>query len=268
MEKLRRQLEKEEKRIAKAEAKATKGKVESVEEVGTTDVSALGNENKKRKRSDSGGSGDAKVDDTKPVKPKLQEAANIPPDPLTPTSQPALADEERHPPPEALNAEGTPGPLDPSTGQEGGGPSFPDMDRSIQDSIVPSCDSSSDSFSADSEDITSSSGSSSDRDSHNEAPDETSTKRQGPEKVAPPKRAKPKQICREFLHKGLCKRGNRCKYLHELPERGSHGVGSKEVKRAEGRKERIGLYQRVSRRVAQCEISAIIHVLTIYSCSW
>lgn len=266
MEKLRKRLEKEERRIAKAEAKVSKVKVESGPEVGRTDTSALGNENKKRKRSDSGGSGNTKIDDGVLVEPKLPEAASTVPDPLTPTSQPALADEERQPPRNTLDAEGAPGQVSPSTGQGGDGPPFPGTDRSIQGSSVSLCDSSSDSSSADSEDLTSSSGSSTGGESPDEAPDETSTNRKGPEKVAPPKRAKPKQICREFLHKGLCKRGDRCKYLHELPERGSRGAGSREVKRAEGRKERVGLYQRVSRCV-QCEVLAMTLVLTIFPCS-
>ena len=206
-------------------------------------MSTLGNENKKRKRSDSGGSGNAKTGDTKPVKPKLQEAASIVPDPLTPTSQPALADEERYPLPKDLNADGQ---INSSAGQEDDDPSFPHPDRSIHGLSVSKSDSSSDSHSIDSEDDTSSSGLSSDGDSDDGAPDETATKRDGPKRIVPPKRAKPKQLCRAFLRKGLCKRGSCCKYLHELPERGSRGVMSQEVKRAEQRKERVGLYQRVS----------------------
>lgn len=261
VEKLRKQLEKEEKRIAKAEAKASKGRVDLSTEVGRTDVPALGKENKKRKQSDSSGSGDAKIRDANLVKPKLQEAASLMPDPLTPTSQPALADEERKSPHKALNADGALAQVNSSTGQEGDGPSFPDMDRLIQDSSVSLSDSSSGSSLTDSEDSTSSSGSSSNDDRDDEAPDETFTKQDEPERVAHPKRAKLKQICREFLHKGLCKRGSHCKYLHELPETRSRGAGSQEVKRAEGRTERVGLYQRVSRQV-QRRILAVIRMLT------
>ncbi|KAF6236552.1 hypothetical protein HO173_005333 [Letharia columbiana] len=264
VEKLRKQLEKEERRIAKAEAKTSKDQVEFSREMGRTDMSALGNESKKRKRSDSGGSCSAKIEDTDLVKTELQETASIVPDPLTPTSQPALADEERDPPPKALNADSAPDQANPSNGQEGDGHSFPGMDRSIQDSSVSSSDSSCDSSSTVSEDITSSSGSSSDDASDDGAPDETSTKRNGPERVAPPKRAKPKQICREFLHKGLCKRGSRCKYLHGLPERASHKAGSQEVRRNEGRKERVGLYQRLVEQEKEQEdrniMEAILHL--------
>ncbi|CAD6594404.1 MAG: hypothetical protein ASARMPRED_009365 [Alectoria sarmentosa] len=264
VEKLRKQLEKEERRIVRAEAKALKHKVERNTTVGRPDISALGNENKKRKRSDSDGPGNAKIEDTNLVKLKLQEVAGIMPDPLTPLSQPTLADEERSPLPKALYADGTADQLNSSIGQEGDGYSLRDMDRSIQDSRVSFSDSSSDSSSTDSEDVTSSSGSSSDNDSDDEAPDQASIKRTNPERVTPPRRAKPKQICREFLHKGLCKRGSRCKYLHELPERGRRGSGIQEVKRAEGRKERIGLYQRLVEQEKEQEdqeiMEAILHL--------
>lgn len=263
VEKLRKQLEKEEKRIAKAEAEASKNQVITYTNVGRTDMSVLGNENKKRKRSNSGGSGNAKIEDINLGKPKLQEAASIVPDPLTPTSQPALADEERNPPPKALNADGTPGHVNSSTGEEGDGPPLTDMDLSIQDSSILMSDSSSD-CTTDSEDVTSSSGSSSEDDSDDEAPDEASTKRTGPERVAPSTRARPKRICRDFLHRGLCKRGSRCKYLHQLPERGSHGAGRQGIKKAEGRKERVGLYQRLVEQEKEQEdheiMEAILHL--------
>ncbi len=246
IEKLRKQLEKEENRIAKAEAQVSRHTVELGTEVIKTDVLAVSTENKKRKRSDSGGSGDGKIEITNLAKPKLQEAASIVPDPLTPTSQPALADEERNIPHKAVNADGAPGQVNSPAGQESDGNSFSAITGSIEGSSVSVCDSSSDCSSTDSADITSSSGSTSDNTSDDEAPDETSTKRNGPETVAPPKRSKSRQICRGFLHNGLCKRGRHCRYLHELPERGSRGVGSQEVKRAEGRKQRVGLYQRVS----------------------
>ncbi|KAI9876525.1 MAG: hypothetical protein M1830_006309 [Pleopsidium flavum] len=71
------------------------------------------------------------------------------------------------------------------------------------------------------DDDTSSSGSSPGEDT----PDEAPSKRSGPERVPPPKREKPKSICRQFLKTGHCRRGERCKFLHELPERGSARAG-------------------------------------------
>lgn len=263
IEKLRRQLEKEERRIAKAEANASKYEVECSTEAGQADVPALDNGNKKRKRSVSGGSGNSTIEDTNPMDLKIHEAASTVPDPLTPTSEPAVAEEERYPLPKALNAGGR---VISSTGQEEMKASFPDSSRSVHDSTISASDSSYNSSSMDSEDDTSSSGSSSDRDSDDGAPDETLTKRGVPESFAPPKRAKPKQMCRAFLHRGICKRGSHCKYLHELPERGARGVVSQEGKRAEGSKGRVGLYQRVSCH-GQIKNLATRGVLTMCSCS-
>ena len=247
MVKLRRQLEREEKRIAQAEGKASKEKEEPHTEVGRTNVSMLGKGNKKRKRSDSGGSVDVKVEDTDLVDSKFQEAASIVADPLTPTSQPSLADEEGDPPNKAPNANGAPIQVSPSTGQQGDRHSIPDMDRSIEASSVSLSDLSSVSFSTDSEDSTSSRGSSSEDDGDDGAPDETSTKCNGPERIPPPKRAKGNQICRAFLRQGFCKRGSGCRYLHKVPERRSRGVESQEIRNSGERKGRVGLYQRVSR---------------------
>ena len=246
IEKLRKQLEKEEKRIAKAEAHASKEEIEYNKEADKTDLLAFGNENKKRKRSDSYRSCNAKIEDSKRIRIKLQEAQSMVPDPLTPTLQPALADEERYPLPGALNADDQ---VKSSTGKYDNEASSR-LDPSVHDSSISTSDSTSDSASdsasTDFEDSTSSSGSSSGRDSEYGAPDETSTQRDRPERVAPPKRTRSKQICRAFLHKGLCKRGSYCKYLHELPRKGRRGMMSMEVERTEGRKERVGLYQRVS----------------------
>ena len=263
--KLRRQLEREEKRIAQAEGKASKVKEEPHAEVVRTDVFMLGNGNKKRKRSDSGGSVDVKVEETDLVDSKFQEAASIVADPLTPTSQPALADEEGDSLNKAPNANGALIQVNPSTGQQGDRLSIPDMDRSIEASSVSLSELSSVSFSTDSGDSTSSRDSPSEN-GEDEAPDETSTKFNGPERIPPPKRAKGNQICRAFLHKGFCKRGSRCKYLHKVPERRSRGAGSQEVRSSGERKGRVGLYQRVSR----CFQSMLAPscTLTLCSCSW
>lgn len=262
VERLRKQLEKEEKRVAKAEARASKDKVECSTRVNATDESAQGYERTKIERSGSGRSGRIKVEEPNVVEPKVQEATCMVPDPLTPTSQPALADEEQNSPPRALNANGSPSRVKPSTRQGGDEHSFCNTDRSIDDSSVSKSDWSSESLSTDSEVSTSSSGSSSDGNSDDNAPEETHTIRESPERVAPPQRKKPKQICRAFLHNGRCKRGSNCKYLHELPERGGRGRGSQEVNRAGSRKGRIGLYQRVSHNV-QLGFSRRTRVLTI-----
>ena len=246
VERLRKQLEKEEKRVAKAEAKASKNKVESSTTLIATDESAQDHESRKSERSKSGRSGRIKVEENNTTKPKLQEAKNMVPDPLTPTSEPALAEEEQNSPPRALNAHGSLAQVNPSTRQDGDENPVGDTERSIDDSSVSKSDWSSESSLADSEARTSSSGSSSDGNSDDGAGDKTFTTRERPERVASLQRTEPKQICRAFLQSGRCKRGNNCKYLHELPERRSRGRGGQEVHGAGGRKERIGLYQRVS----------------------
>ena len=262
MEKLRRQLEKEERRIAKAEAKASRDKTLYNAE------SAQDNENKKRKWTNRGGSGNEKFGDSKIIKPMLQEAVSIEPGPLTPTSQPTIADEGFDLPAKALDADSASNQTDLSIGQEGDGPSLLRTSPTMLDSHTIQSGQNSVSPSAGSETPTSSSGPSSDSEgeSDDEAPAETSTKRHRLDRVGPPKRKQPKQTCRVFLRNGLCKRGSSCKYSHVLPERGSRTPGKQEVKRAEGRKERIGLYQRVSGHV-QRDVFIAKWVLIIYSCS-
>ena len=110
-----------------------------------------------------------------------------------------------------------------------------------------SSSSSSISLSMDSEEDASSNDSSSSASSS--APESRPSKRTQPEKVAPPKRAQMKTICRNFLQSGRCKKGRTCRFRHELPERGSLAeIQRKQQRQArrEGKKQRVGLYQRVS----------------------
>lgn len=94
-----------------------------------------------------------------------------------------------------------------------------------------------------SSDWTSSSGSDSGSDSDVEgdsAPEEISSRRQGPERVAPPPREAKKQVCRHFARNGQCNRGDKCKFAHEVSERGPKNKSQAEKK---GRK---GLFHAVS----------------------
>lgn len=92
-------------------------------------------------------------------------------------------------------------------------------------------------------DWTSSSGSESDSDSDSgsddSAPEAISSRREGPERVAPPPRDGKKQSCRHFARTGQCNRGDKCKFSHDAPKQGPK---SKPVEK-KGRK---GLYQAVS----------------------
>ncbi|MCJ1249210.1 hypothetical protein MMC30_006433 [Trapelia coarctata] len=99
---------------------------------------------------------------------------------------------------------------------------------------------------SDDDSYTSSSGSSSEESS----PLETTSKRNGPERVPPSRSRKSQAICNAFLAKGRCLRGDKCKYRHELPERGS-GSMAKDRRKPSGREgeeprvERLSLYQRM-----------------------
>jgi hypothetical protein len=99
---------------------------------------------------------------------------------------------------------------------------------------------------SDGSDWTSSSGSddsSSSSDSENSgsdsAPEEATTRLEGPERVAPPPREGKKKLCRNFARTSRCQRGDKCKFLHETPDRGA------KAKPAE-KKGRKGLLQAVS----------------------
>ncbi|RDW81764.1 CCCH zinc finger protein [Aspergillus mulundensis] len=52
-------------------------------------------------------------------------------------------------------------------------------------------------------------------------PDQATSRREGPERVAPPARDEKKRVCRNFARNGRCPRGKACKFIHEKPERGA-----------------------------------------------
>ncbi|KAJ5286848.1 hypothetical protein N7478_002534 [Penicillium angulare] len=91
-------------------------------------------------------------------------------------------------------------------------------------------------------DWTSSSGSESESDSGSDgsAPEEVSSRREGPERVAPPPREGKKTVCRHFARNGQCNRGDKCKFSHEVTERGAK---SKPPPPAIEKKGRKGLFQ-------------------------
>ncbi|KAJ5127457.1 hypothetical protein N7448_008236 [Penicillium atrosanguineum] len=76
---------------------------------------------------------------------------------------------------------------------------------------------------SDANDWTSSSGSESEFESDSDvdaAPEEASSRRQGPERVPPPPRESKKIRCRHFARSGQCNRGDSCQFSHEASERG------------------------------------------------
>lgn len=291
-EKLRKQLRKEEKRIARAEAEAAKAKNKAGAVANSNTVSTQNKESVKRKREGSVAStvsGAATgLDEVKvEVKVEPSDSSNIIKDSVvqdgvarsdvpnqnqeqtaTP-AEPSQSTTEALPKSiqatEALSAltadlilpAETPAPV-PETAN---GSTLPEdshisadtdnddsMSMSNSSSDISLSSSSSSSSDDDNDNDISSHNSSSD---NNDAPDEAPSKRSGPIRVPPPKREKPNHsICREFLRRGHCRRGEACTFLHELPERGRKSAGrlqergSKEGMSGEGGK-RIGLYQRV-----------------------
>ena len=274
VEKLRKQLEREERRVAKAEARASKQKLRVDADEGLKQEGPPGGAqghatgsilaNPGQPPAHSANETNVKIEPVADTKAAIhdfvistspgqaQEPVNIVPDPLTPTSQPPALDEVPDTSASTLEDNGAQSEVGHPTildRVKGGDDSLSMIDKASLDSSISMSDSSS-IASTESADITSSSGSSSsDAISEDDGPDQASSRRNGPEKVPPPPRAKPKQICRDFLRHGRCKRGDNCRFLHELPEKGSHSNRKREGRRAEGRAEgrvgRVGLYQRV-----------------------
>ena len=93
-----------------------------------------------------------------------------------------------------------------------------------------------------------------DADSDGSAPEELTSRREGPEKVPPPPRTNvKKRVCRHFARNGRCLRGDDCNFLHELPERKAKAKPAVLQQKEKGRK---GLLQMV------CAIDTL-HRITI-----
>ena len=122
-----------------------------------------------------------------------------------------------------------------------------DEDTSDESSDITSNTSSEDLTSSDDDVI------SSDTSSSGSAPEEDTSKAAIPESKTPAKPTKKKAICRAFLAKGRCGRGEQCQYRHELPERGQGAANAARKEKMKGKRqdrgekgERMTLYQRVS----------------------
>lgn len=135
-----------------------------------------------------------------------------------------------------------------SSTQPPSGPEVAILINSDDQSMSP-IDSSSNTDSGD--DITSSSGSSSSL-SSSATPEAQPVRRALTEKGPPNKRRQNQQaknICHSFVNnRGFCRKGQRCRYRHELPESQPTGQGKKKntsIRELEGKNQRISLYQRV-----------------------
>ncbi|OAX77987.1 hypothetical protein ACJ72_07709 [Emergomyces africanus] len=80
---------------------------------------------------------------------------------------------------------------------------------------------------SDLEDETSSSGSDSSSESSDDStssePEQATSRREQPDRVLPPAR-QPKTLCRQFAKTGQCRRGNSCKFLHEIADKIKSGA--------------------------------------------
>ncbi|KAL8691384.1 MAG: hypothetical protein Q9218_003378 [Villophora microphyllina] len=277
VEKLRKRLEKEERRIAKAEAKSLKRSASPEDD---------GNHARelKRKRGEPqpcgikaetsatpsikvepivlNGNGEAakcnQISDEARASAgnvKAETLENPIPGPLTPTSQPALPEQEIEqevkldpngsdvvkPPYHVLEQSATDGQYAPATEDIAG-------KRNAESEALSDLSVSSDDDLDDTDDeSTSSSGSdsSSASDSDIGGPETASTRREGPQRVPPPKRNNKQQskaICRDFLQSGRCRRGKKCKWRHALPQRGEKRA---EEEAKPSKSQRKSLHQRV-----------------------
>ena len=253
VEKLRKRLEKEERRIAKSEAKSLKrSKVEADEEpipeAKRLKIEASPDGNKSvRFVTTLGASNDL---DEKSKTNTEADTSNPMPDPLTPTSQPALPDSEikldikldqsssdsKTPQPTITNGDANQAVTNSERHYNGNVNSTLSTDTTSVSSDETLEDDNED-------DDTSSSGSSSSSESDAEGPEPVSSRSKGPQKARPPKRVdkQEKAVCRDFLKTGRCRRGKRCRWRHALPERGRR----KQEEETPFRVERKSLHQRV-----------------------
>lgn len=296
-EKLQRQLQKVEKRAARAAAKAEKlrveacqheevnqikmpatlsTKVEGYESMGTVKILTLNQGGElaydtislKEENLERFGHGNGEIVLSGVDHPEIGDGALDPhqklPDPLTPTSQPCIQgplelaqEHETATNGKALLGQGSdlfrPYKDDPDSLIDSANPQRPNQVAIESSFLLPTSSSSStptlsetdsDNETASSDGSTSSVSSS--------APDNQPSKRIKPDRVPPPKRGKNKSICRSFLHNGRCKKGDACRFRHELPSRMNRG-GRKNGRmtypiQEESKRRGIGLFQRVRYR--------------------
>ncbi|KAL2004963.1 hypothetical protein VTN00DRAFT_2813 [Thermoascus crustaceus] len=248
-EKLRRKLIKEEKRVARAEADAERARLRA-EALQQASISA----------------GDVKIGE--PGQETAQDSQATPTaNPLideghqkvieeksvqVPEDGPSIHKEPGEPPngiPSTSDAAVTTVAEEPTTGAHG-----------MVDGHIPV------SFDvSDTSDWTSSSGSdlsfseSEDSDSDS-APEEVSSRREGPERVAPPPREVKKKLCRHFARNGRCSRGDKCKFLHEKPDPSVKKPGERKSREKPRRK---GLLQALLARQREDEDRRVMQAIML-----
>lgn len=279
VEKLRRKLEKEERRIAKAEAKPRKRSAPEAEDdsahgrkrkrsqsdpnLGSVDQPA-----DLAKREPIGALELVKILDTDQTPGRVttpaaangafnenlatlerssrNESAILVPGPLTPTSQPSVPEQEAEPEPK-LGDGHLNDPRQPPGGNHDAAETEPlakdgELKHNIS-SASSDISKSSDETLDEEDDETSSSGSPSSSGSDDGEPEAVSSRHSGPQKIAAPRRddKQGKAICRDFLRTGRCRRGERCRWRHALPDRKQKMAADTTITRPE----RKSLHQRV-----------------------
>lgn len=174
---------------------------------------------------------DASID-ASAVTGKVSADASSIANPLTPTSQYSLPDQESVPAALEVSTEDLTNTVsaEPVVANLQNHSSPSKLDGNHEESDLSMSTNSSDiSSSSEDDDDTSSEGTSS---SSDEAPKVATSKRTAPDKVPPPRRekAKSRDICRSFLKSGRCPRGDRCKFRHERPEKGAKLKTAKSAK--------------------------------------
>ncbi|KAJ5932161.1 hypothetical protein N7516_006650 [Penicillium verrucosum] len=110
----------------------------------------------------------------------------------------------------------------------------------------------------------SASGSDSDSDSGSDdsAPEQATSRRTGPERVPPPPREGKKSVCRYFARNGHCNRGDQCKFLHENDSERTSKAKAKPNEKKEKETKRKGLYQALLDRQRQDDDRRAMEVIT------
>lgn len=182
-----------------------------------------------------------------------EDPATMVPGPLTPTSQLSLPEQEPEPQqePEPESGLADRDVKDPrqlpgnsyNAPRAGPLPKDGELQNNVSSGLSDISESSDATLDEDEDDETSSSGSSSISGSDDGEPEAVSSRHQRAQKVPPPRRndKQGKAICRDFLRTGRCRRGERCRWRHALPDRKQKQAPDVTVSRPE----RKSLHRRV-----------------------